>query len=86
MSFINLLKHSLAIISVFRANVLIRSILFLIIYSFLILDDISIVTLIPIPLVLILNVIFLKLAKRENFEEYKNCLENIENIVELKKN
>jgi hypothetical protein len=86
MSFINLLKHSFAIISVFRANVLIRSILFLIIYSFLILNNISIVTLIPIPVVLILNVIFFKLAKRENLEEYKNCLDNIQNISDLKKN
>ena len=86
MSFINLLKHSFSIISVFRINVLIRSILFLIIYSFLILNDISIVTLIPIPLILILNVIFFKLAKRENFEEYNNCLDNIQNISDLKKN
>jgi hypothetical protein len=85
MSFINLLKHSFSIISVFRINVMLRSILFLIVYSFLILNDISIITLIPIPVVLILNVIFFKLANRENFEEYKNCLENIENIVELKK-
>ena len=85
MSFINLLKHSFSIISVFRINVLIRSILFLIVYFFLILNDISIITLIPIPVVLILNVIFFKLAKRENLEEYKNCLENIEDIVELKK-
>ena len=86
MSFINLLQHSFSIISVFKINVLIRSVLFLIIYSFLILDDISIITLIPIPVVLMMNVIFFKLSKRENFEEYKNCLENIENIVELKKN
>ena len=39
----------------------------------------------PVPVVLILNVIFFKLANRENLEEYKNCLENIENIVELKR-
>tara|TARA_A100001011_G_C14307393_1_gene843812 strand:+ start:818 stop:1699 length:882 start_codon:yes stop_codon:yes gene_type:complete len=86
MSFLNLIKHSFAIISVFKINVLIHSILFLIIYFFLIINDISIVTLIPIPVVLILNVIFFKLSKRENLEEYKNCLENIEDIVELKKN
>ena len=84
MSFINLLKHSFSIISVFRINVLIRSILFLIAYFFLILDKISLITLIPIPVVLILNVIFFKLSKRENLEEYKNCLENIEDIVEFK--
>ena len=86
MSFINLLKHSFSIISVFRINVLIRSILFLIVYFFLILNDISIITLIPIPVVLILNVIFFKLAKRENLEEYKNCLDNIQNISDIKKN
>ena len=86
MSFINLLKHSFSIISVFRINVLIRSILFLIAYSFLILSNISIITLIPIPVILILNVIFFKLSKRENLEEYKNCLDNIQNISDLKKN
>ena len=85
MSFINLLKHSFSIISVFRINVLIRSILFLIAYYFLILSNISIITLIPIPVILILNVIFFKLSKRENLEEYKNCLENIEDVVELRK-
>jgi len=84
MSFINLLKHSFSIISVFRIHVLIRSILFLIAYFFLILNNISIITLIPIPIILILNVIFFKLSNRENLEEYKNCLKNIEDIVELK--
>ena len=86
MSFVNLIKHSFSIISVFRINVLIRSILFLIIYSFLILNNISIVTLIPIPVILILNVLIFRLAKRENIEEYKNCLNNIEHVIELKKN
>ncbi len=85
MSFINLLTHSFSIISVFKINVLIRSILFLIIYFFLILSNISLITLIPILLILTLNVIIFKLSKKENLEEYKNCLENVENIVELKK-
>ena len=85
MSFVNLLKHSFSIISIFRINVLISSILFFIIYSFLILNDISIISLIPIPIVLILNVIIFRLAKRENIEEYKNCLNNIEHVIELKK-
>jgi hypothetical protein len=85
MSFLNLLRHSFSIISVFRINVLIRSIFFLIIYSFLILSDISIITLIPIPIILLLNVIIFRLAKRENIDEYKNCLDNIQNVIELKK-
>ena len=43
MSFKNLLIHSLAIISVFKINVLIRSILFLIVYKFLIHHNISVI-------------------------------------------
>ena len=85
MSFVNLLRHSFSIISVFRFNVLIRSIFFLIIYSFLILNYISIITVIPIPIILLLNALIFRLAKRENIEEYKNCLANIENVIELKK-
>ena len=49
MSFINLIKHSLSIIAVFKINVIFRSILFLIIYLFLISESISFITLIPIP-------------------------------------
>ena len=57
----------------------------MIIYSFLILSDISIITLIPISIILLLNVIIFRIAKRENIEEYKNCLDNIGNVIELKK-
>ena len=40
MSFYNLIKHSLAIIAVFKINVIIRSILFYLIYLFLISENI----------------------------------------------
>ena len=46
MSFIDLLKHSLSIITVFKSTVLIRSIIFLAVYIFLVLKYISIITLI----------------------------------------
>ena len=44
MNFINLLKHSLSIIAVFKTTLLIRSILFLIAYLFLMIGKISIIT------------------------------------------
>ena len=48
MSFKNLIIHSLAIISVFKKKVLIRSILFQLVYVFLIHQKISIIMLIPV--------------------------------------
>ena len=84
MSFLNLIKHSLSIISVFRRNVLIRSIFFLIIYFFLIYKNISIITLIPIYLVILLNLFSLYFANRESMYEYNKSLENIQNIEVLK--
>ena len=56
MSFFNLIKHSLSIIAVFKINVIFRSILFLIIYLFLISESISFITLIPIPFVILIIV------------------------------
>ena len=54
MSFMKLVKHSLSIIAVFKINVLIRSILFLLIYLFLISQNISLITLIPIPVIIVM--------------------------------
>jgi len=84
MSFKNLLIHSLSIISVFKINVLIRSILFMLVYLFLIQQKITIVMLIPIILVLILIVLVFIISKRENLEELNNSLSNISNINNLK--
>ena len=84
MSFKNLLIHSLSIITVFKINVLIRSILFLLVYIFLIHQNITIVMLIPILLVIILIVSVLIISKRENLEEMNNSLLNISNIDNLK--
>ena len=41
MSFLNLIKHSISIIAVFKFNVLLRSILFLVVYLYLISENIS---------------------------------------------
>jgi len=84
MSFKNLLIHSLSIISVFKINVLIRSILFVLVYLFLIQQKITIVMLIPIILVFVLIVSVFAISKRENLDELNNSLLNISNIDDLK--
>jgi len=84
MSFSNLLKHSLSIISVFRKTVLIRSALFIIFYVYLIKSNASIIMLTPFILLLIMIYSISSLAMRENMEEYKNSLKNITNIESLK--
>ncbi len=84
MSFKNLLIHSLSIIGVFKINVLIRAILFLLIYFFLIHQNITLITLIPVLLVFILLLSVIIVSKRENLEEFNNSLKNISNIDDLK--
>ena len=84
MSFYNLIIHSFSIISVFKYNVLLRSILFLAVYLFLIYQKISFITLLPVISVLFFVIIILYLSKRENIEEYNDCLKNISNIDTIK--
>ena len=84
MSFFNLLKHSLSIISVFRKTVLIRSALFIIFYILLIKSYASIITLIPLVLLLIMIYSISSLALRENIDELNNSLSNINEIDKIK--
>ena len=84
MSFLNLINHSLSIISVFKFTWLIRSIVFIIIYCYLISQNISLITLIPVIVLLILNIQIFKLATRENIEQYGNSLSNILNTKNVK--
>ena len=84
MSFVNLLKHSLSIMAVFKKTLLIRSIFFLISYLFLIIDNTSIVTLTPVVAVTSILVSVMILSKRENILEYNKSLGNIQNIDKIK--
>jgi glycosyltransferase involved in cell wall biosynthesis len=84
MSFINLLKHSLSIIAVFKSTLLIRSTLFLIAYLFLVTGKISVITLIPVLGVIIMMVSVIILSKRENMSDFNNSLENIKSIDKIK--
>ena len=84
MSFINLVKHSLAIISVFRKTFLIRSALFIVIYIWIIKSNASIITSLPLVLLLIAVYSVSNLALRENMNEFKNCLSQIKNIDQIK--
>ena len=84
MSFFNLLKHSLSIISVYRKTVLIRSALFIVFYILLIKSNASIITSLPLVLLLIMIYSISSLALRENIEEFNNCLTNIHDIDKIK--
>ena len=84
MSFKNLIIHSLSIISVFKLSVLIRSMFFLIVYLFLIHQNISAITLIPFPLVILLIVLVFYISRRESLIDLNNSLSNISNIDNLK--
>ena len=84
MSFFNLLKHSLSIISVFRKTFLVRAALFIILYILFIKSNASIVTAIPIIFLLIAVYLVSNLALRENIEEYKNSLNQIDSIDNIK--
>jgi len=84
MSFFNLLKHSLSIISVFRKTVLIRSALFIVFYILLMQSNASIITSIPLVLLLIMIYSISSLALRENLDEFDKCLENINDIEKIK--
>jgi hypothetical protein len=83
MSFVNLLKHSLSIIAVFKTTLLIRSIIFLAVYIFLVLQHTSAITLIPVVLVIVLIFSVFVLSKRENIIEFNNSLNNITDIMNI---
>ena len=76
MSFFNLLKHSLSIISVFRRTVLIRSALFIIIYILMIKSYASIITVIPLVLLLVMIYSISSLALRENMDEFDSFIKH----------
>ena len=84
MSYLNLLKHSLSIIAVFKITLLIRSIFFLAVYLFLVIGKISLITLIPAVGVVSMMLSVIMLSKREDITKFNNCLENIDSVEKIK--
>jgi cellulose synthase/poly-beta-1,6-N-acetylglucosamine synthase-like glycosyltransferase len=84
MSFAKLLKHSLSINAVFKTTLLIRSVLFLIAYLFLVIEKISLITLIPVIGVFVMMISVIVLSRRENMTEFNSSLENIKSIDKIK--
>ena len=80
MSFLNLITHSFSMISVFRKTVLIRSALFIVVYILMIKSNASIITALPLILLLIMIYSISTLALRENMDEFDKSLSNIKNI------
>tara|TARA_B100001778_G_scaffold67760_1_gene53474 strand:- start:848 stop:1717 length:870 start_codon:yes stop_codon:yes gene_type:complete len=77
MSFLNLIKHSLAIIGVFKFSVLVRSILFVLVYMFLIYQKISFIMILPIIFIGIFLISTFIISQRGSLEEMNNSLSNI---------
>jgi glycosyltransferase involved in cell wall biosynthesis len=84
MNFINLVKHSLSIMSIFKKTLLIRSTFFIIFYIFLIIENISVITLMPILAIVVMIIFIIKLSKRKNILELNDSLKNIQSIDEIK--
>ena len=84
MSFFNLIKHSLSIMSVFRKTFLIRSGLFIILYILFIKSNASVVTALPLVFLLIAVYSISNLALRENMAEFEKALSNINDIENIK--
>ena len=84
MSFYKLIKHSLSIISVFRNTFLIRSAIFIVLYILFIKSNASIITSIPLILLLVAVYSISNLALRENMSEFDKALSNINNIDKIK--
>ena len=84
MSFLNLIKHSLSIIAVFKTGVIFRSIAFYAIYLIIIAEYISVITAIPLAIIIIFGLVILKISGRENMNEFNNSLTNISDIEILR--
>ena len=80
MNILSLVFHSLTIISVFKEAVIIRSFLFVLAYLFLIFNNISVLTLIPLLFLLVFVFTVLKISLRSNLEGLNKSLDNIGSI------
>jgi len=80
MNIFALIFHSLSIISVFRNAVIIRSVIYLLVYLLLIFNNISVITLFPILLLLIFLFIILKITTRADMDGFNKSLDNIGSV------
>ena len=80
MNIFALIFHSLSIISVFRNAVIIRSVIYLLVYLLLIFNNISVITLFPILLLLVFLFIILKIATRADMDGFNKSLDNIGSV------
>jgi len=85
MNFLSLIFHSLSIMSVFRKIVIIRTTLIILFYMFLISNNISVLTLIPILFLLIFLLVVLKISTRSSLKGLDKSLNNINSINILEK-
>ena len=85
MNLFGLFVHSFSIIAVFKGSVIYRSVLFFILYSFFIHNNLSIITIFPLFAVVIFLFLILKTSSRENIKELDTSLENISSIDVLGK-
>jgi len=74
----------LSIISVFRNTFLIRSAIFIVLYILFIKNNASIITSIPLILLLVAVYSISNLALRENMSEFDKALLNINDINKIK--
>ena len=84
MNFFNLVKHSLAIISVFKVNVIFRAALFYAIYLYLISSNITYITLIPLLLIIVFLISVLTLSRREDLNALNNSTNNLASFDKIK--
>ena len=84
MNFLNLVKHSLAIIAVFKVNVIFRAALFYAIYLYLISSNITFITLIPLVLIIVFIISVLTLSKREDLNALNNSTNNLASFDKIK--
>ena len=80
MNFLSLIFHSLSIMSVFRKIVIIRTTSIILFYMFLISNNISILTLIPLLFLLIFLLVVLKISTRSSLKGLDQSLNNINSI------
>ena len=80
MNFFSLIFHSLSIISVFRNAVIIRSVIYLLVYLLLIFNNISVITLFPILLLLVFLFIILKITTRADMDGFNKSLDDIGSV------